>query len=270
MNQNKVIETEIWEPVPEKPYQVRFVKTRTVYEVFKELEAAMKANDMMPDEYFSLSYRLDEKSAIPRDARFFAYAQWGGNEGVYLEVEMVSECGMQHFATGKTLGETEEDYDRMQAIAGFIYKSFAGFGRVNSTPKAIEQMYAVCIDESYIRDAQYFNPEELSDDEMSEMDIHGIDGDSYWECICPNAFIGIVSATSEEEAVRRASEEYGYDQRVLYAVRVADKPKRKEALYDAMLNHISELVSGSDLVDTLHAIGFTDEEIAEEGFSTEN
>ena len=36
-----------------------------------------------------------------------------------------------------------------------------------------------------------------------------------------------------------------------------------------MLNHISELVSGSDLVDTLHAIGFTDEEIMAEGFKIE-
>lgn len=39
---------------------------------------------------------------------------------------------------------------------------------------------------------------------------------------------------------------------------------RKSELYDNMLNHISELVSGNDLVDTLHAIGFTDQEIAQE------
>ena len=40
-------------------------------------------------------------------------------------------------------------------------------------------------------------------------------------------------------------------------------------LYCNMLNHISELVSGSDLVDTLHAIGFTDEEIKTEGFGVD-
>lgn len=43
-------------------------------------------------------------------------------------------------------------------------------------------------------------------------------------------------------------------------------PTRIKELYDNMLDHISELVDGSDLVDTLRAIGFTDEEIAEEGF----
>lgn len=44
---------------------------------------------------------------------------------------------------------------------------------------------------------------------------------------------------------------------------------RKTELYYNMLDHISELVSGNDLVDTLRAIGFTDKEIAEEGFMEE-
>lgn len=39
--------------------------------------------------------------------------------------------------------------------------------------------------------------------------------------------------------------------------------ERLQELFDNMLNHISELVSGSDLEDTLHAIGFTDDEIRE-------
>lgn len=37
--------------------------------------------------------------------------------------------------------------------------------------------------------------------------------------------------------------------------------ERMKRLYNNMLFHISELVSGSDLVDTLHCIGFTDDEI---------
>jgi hypothetical protein len=37
--------------------------------------------------------------------------------------------------------------------------------------------------------------------------------------------------------------------------------KRIKVLFDNMLFHISELVSGSDLIDTLHCIGFTDDEI---------
>lgn len=45
--------------------------------------------------------------------------------------------------------------------------------------------------------------------------------------------------------------------------------ERMTELYCNMINHISELVSGSDLVDTLRAIGFTDEEIIAEGFEIE-
>lgn len=45
--------------------------------------------------------------------------------------------------------------------------------------------------------------------------------------------------------------------------------ERMIKLYGNMLDYISELVSGSDLVDTLRAIGFTDEEIIFEGFDIE-
>lgn len=45
--------------------------------------------------------------------------------------------------------------------------------------------------------------------------------------------------------------------------------ERMTELYCNMLDHISELASGSDLVNTLHAIGFTDEEILAEGFKIE-
>ncbi len=41
--------------------------------------------------------------------------------------------------------------------------------------------------------------------------------------------------------------------------------KRYKELYENLLNHITELVSGDDLRNTLHAIGFTDAEIKTEG-----
>lgn len=44
--------------------------------------------------------------------------------------------------------------------------------------------------------------------------------------------------------------------------------ERMKELYYNMLNHISELVSGVDLMDTLRAIGFTHEEIIEAGIGS--
>jgi hypothetical protein len=55
----------------------------------------------------------------------------------------------------------------------------------------------------------------------------------------------------------------------MYEEEITMTNARIKELYDSMLNHISELVSGADLVDTLHAIGFTDEEIKAEGFEIE-
>ena len=45
--------------------------------------------------------------------------------------------------------------------------------------------------------------------------------------------------------------------------------ERKNELYDAMLGYITEFVNGSELVEVLRAVGFTDEEIIEEGFEIE-
>lgn len=44
-------------------------------------------------------------------------------------------------------------------------------------------------------------------------------------------------------------------------------PERVKELYDNMLEYISELVSPCDLINTLHVIGFTDEEIKYESFN---
>ena len=211
----RIIETEIWEENPEKKGYVRFVECRKVYDVFKDLYASMKENNMMPDEYFNLNYRFDEDSVMPRDPIFAVNTMWGSNEGVYIDVEMIAGGERIRFATGKTLGETEEDYDRMSAIAAFVYKSFAGFGRVPSDKKEEAKVYTVCIDSSYLRDTQYFNPRGLSDETFEYM---GTDDENYWGDIGLNAFVDIVVANSEKDACRKVANKHGYDERTMFAV----------------------------------------------------
>ena len=220
--ERKIIETEIWEH-PKKNSFLR--KPRKVCDVFKELEASMKENEMMPDEYFNLDYHFDENSLIPYDDSFVAYATWGWGyrKGICLNVEMISIDGKKTlFASGKTLGETEEDYDRMQAIAGFIYKSFAGFGRVASEEKVEEKTYVVCIDESYLRDTQYFNSESLSDEEFEESE-NGLDVENCWVDVGLNAFVDIVTAASSEEARQKAANKWNYDARTMFATEIRKK-----------------------------------------------
>lgn len=129
----KLIETVIWEQVPDKPNYVTKKGLRKVSEVFAELESELKAEGLYPDEYFLLDREFeDENMLCPEFQDVICYAQWGFSEGIYLEVDVVvknEQTGRyerKNFATGKTLREDSEAYDRMQYIAGFVYKLFMG------------------------------------------------------------------------------------------------------------------------------------------------
>ena len=78
-----------------------------------------------------------------------------------------------------------------------------------------KKIYIVCMDSSYIRDAQYFCADDLTDEEMNtEYD------DVFSECwvdMYPNAYINTVLAENEQEAREIAGRINRYDPRVLYA-----------------------------------------------------
>lgn len=69
---------------------------------------------------------------IPKDADIFCTTDYGGNEGVYLDVYLKwyedSRPVTKSFITGKTLGETGADLDRMFLISSAITKAFHGDG----------------------------------------------------------------------------------------------------------------------------------------------
>jgi hypothetical protein len=57
---------------------------------------------------------------------------YGGSEGIYLDITLEyqqnGEQKWEHFATGKTLGETGEDLERMNLIAAAVTKAFHADG----------------------------------------------------------------------------------------------------------------------------------------------
>ena len=78
-----------------------------------------------------------------------------------------------------------------------------------------KKVYIVCMDSSYIRDAQYFCSDILTDEEMdTEYDdvFSSCQADMY-----PNAYIDTVLAENEKEACKIAGRINRYDPRVLYA-----------------------------------------------------
>ena len=129
----KIIQTQNWETVPDHPNLIRPVSQRKAREVFRELEDALRDAELYPDEYFLLDREFDDENAeFPVARDIVCYAQWGGNEGIYLEVELLvfdensKAYRRKNFVTGKTLAEDTASFDRMQYIAGYVYKLFAG------------------------------------------------------------------------------------------------------------------------------------------------
>lgn len=80
-----VIETQIWEEIPEKKGYVRYVGQRKLIEVFNELEAYLKKEGICPEEYFLPTHEAQPDTLFPRgDIR--CYAQWGGSAGLILPI----------------------------------------------------------------------------------------------------------------------------------------------------------------------------------------
>lgn len=129
----KPIELEIWRPKENDPRYVERVGTRSAEEVFKELEQRLDGMGMLPDEYFLLDRDWQGGRLIPKDADIFVTTDYGESEGVYLDGYLKwYEDGKpvtRSFFTGKTLGDTGADMDRMFLISSAITKAFHGYGR---------------------------------------------------------------------------------------------------------------------------------------------
>ena len=127
----ETIDMKIYEPVPGKKGLVREVGFRKAKDVFHELEERLRQLGLYPDEYFVLNSPYDDKGALfPEIVTMNCYANWGGSEGIYLEVDLIAvEDGKlvrRNFATGKSLAEDGDSFDRLQYTAGVIYKLFYG------------------------------------------------------------------------------------------------------------------------------------------------
>ncbi|MGB9825437.1 MAG: hypothetical protein ACPLRU_02080 [Desulfofundulus sp.] len=95
---------EIWEPDPEKPGYLRFVRMKTLQEVFSELKTRLEADNLLPDEYFSISpdyrylerYRGKKYDKIPLPENYWrviSFAAKGTSEGHYIHVGVITRDG---------------------------------------------------------------------------------------------------------------------------------------------------------------------------------
>ena len=106
------------------------LEDRSAQEVFEELKHRLESQGYLPDEYFLLDYEWENGRKIPENAGIFCTTDYGGSEGVYLDVYLKwyegGEPVTKGFITGKTLGESGNDLDRMFLISSAITKAFHG------------------------------------------------------------------------------------------------------------------------------------------------
>ena len=132
----KQIEFERWEPDAENPHKLNYAGQRAAEDVFHELEAQLDSIGYLPDEYFTMDWRWEHGRQIPKGADFFCKTDYGANEGIYLDVYLEWREGdkpkRECFITGKTLGESGADLDRMFLISAAITKAFRGDNSVHA------------------------------------------------------------------------------------------------------------------------------------------
>ena len=125
-----VIELERWKPSEADPHKLEYAGQPTAQEVFEELKHRLEGMGYLPDEYFLMDSHWEDGRKIPKEADIFCTTDYGGSEGVYLDVYLKwYEDGnpiTKSFITGKTLGENGNDLDRMFLISSVITKAFHG------------------------------------------------------------------------------------------------------------------------------------------------
>ena len=124
------IEFEKWKPSEDDPRKLKYAGQRTAQEVFEELRYRLESTGYLPEKYFLLDRDWENGREIPKDADIFCTTDYGGSEGVYLDVYLKwyeeHKSITKRFITGKTLGENGNDLDRMFLISSAITKAFHG------------------------------------------------------------------------------------------------------------------------------------------------
>ena len=82
------------------------------------------------------------------------------------------------------------------------------------------EFYFVLLRSRFVRDAQYIDTSNLSDEELEEFDSTDYRYDELWRDLEPTVFVSVVVAQSEKEACKNAAEKYYYNARSLYAVKM--------------------------------------------------
>lgn len=135
MRELKTIDVDRWVP-SEKKGMVRHAGMISPQEAFDSLKVHLESVDLMPDEYFSPnSWDWKDVKELPNYIKAECNVNWGGSEGIYLDISLLysdenNDLQRFNFATGKTLGESGDDFLKMSRIAAECSMMLNGRGEI--------------------------------------------------------------------------------------------------------------------------------------------
>lgn len=129
----QTIESDIYEKT-DNNILAKHVGMKTGQAVFDLLYKHLEQCDLLPDEYFLLSHDPAMQRALPDFHTAICSADWGGSEGIYLDISLLyaenRERKLLHFATGKTLDRSGDAFLKMSRIAGECSMMLNGRGSI--------------------------------------------------------------------------------------------------------------------------------------------
>jgi hypothetical protein len=89
--------------------------------IFEQIKEHLKAVNLLPDEYFICDNDWKDNKLLPDYELAVCNTTFGGSEGIYLDINLIASdfngnSKSYHFITGKTLGESADDYIKMSRI----------------------------------------------------------------------------------------------------------------------------------------------------------
>ena len=122
-------------------------------DAFRALKNHLESVGLLPDEYFSGGL-YDKKQELPKNYEAICNTNWGGSEGIYIDISLLyrdddsGELKFFKLATGKTLGQSGDDFVLMSRIAAECSMMLNGYGtivKVTETKEERERRIESCV-----------------------------------------------------------------------------------------------------------------------------
>lgn len=113
----KTIETDRWGE-PDENRRVKHLGMIKAKDAFDKLYAHLDEKGMLPDEYFSFSESsFQSNTELPSYRTALCCADFGGSEGIYMDIYLKCRNGVIHFAAAKTLDASADSFYKMSRLA---------------------------------------------------------------------------------------------------------------------------------------------------------